>query len=77
MGEGIDGLKSRAERIHGHLEQILTCRACLSHSKSLSDEENLKLFGKCNNPNGHGHNYKGRKLISILAAGVMLLSGWG
>ncbi|XP_077644196.1 6-pyruvoyl tetrahydrobiopterin synthase isoform X2 [Lonchura striata] len=29
-----------------------------SFSKSLSDEENLKLFGKCNNPNGHGHNYK-------------------
>ncbi|XP_039206476.1 6-pyruvoyl tetrahydrobiopterin synthase isoform X3 [Crotalus tigris] len=25
---------------------------------SLSDEENRKLFGKCNNPNGHGHNYK-------------------
>nr|XP_019570889.1 PREDICTED: 6-pyruvoyl tetrahydrobiopterin synthase isoform X2 [Rhinolophus sinicus] len=24
----------------------------------LSNEENLKLFGKCNNPNGHGHNYK-------------------
>uniref|UniRef100_A0A2K6GCV4 6-pyruvoyltetrahydropterin synthase n=1 Tax=Propithecus coquereli TaxID=379532 RepID=A0A2K6GCV4_PROCO len=29
------------------------------YSKSLGDEENLKLFGKCNNPNGHGHNYKG------------------
>ncbi|XP_074917507.1 6-pyruvoyl tetrahydrobiopterin synthase-like, partial [Chelonoidis abingdonii] len=28
------------------------------YSKSLSDEENLKLFGKCNNPNRHGHNYK-------------------
>ncbi|XP_041361052.1 6-pyruvoyl tetrahydrobiopterin synthase-like [Gigantopelta aegis] len=28
------------------------------HSLSLSNEENLKLFGKCNNPNGHGHNYK-------------------
>ncbi|XP_008259579.2 6-pyruvoyl tetrahydrobiopterin synthase isoform X2 [Oryctolagus cuniculus] len=28
------------------------------HSNSLSNEENLKLFGKCNNPNGHGHNYK-------------------
>ncbi|XP_064234101.1 6-pyruvoyl tetrahydrobiopterin synthase-like [Aotus nancymaae] len=28
------------------------------HSKFLSDEENLKLFGKCSNPNGHGHNYK-------------------
>ncbi|XP_005069555.1 6-pyruvoyl tetrahydrobiopterin synthase isoform X1 [Mesocricetus auratus] len=28
------------------------------HSPSLSDEENLEVFGKCNNPNGHGHNYK-------------------
>ncbi|MGP4041839.1 6-carboxytetrahydropterin synthase [Gracilibacillus sp. D59] len=27
------------------------------HSDQLSDEENVKLFGKCNNPNGHGHNY--------------------
>ncbi|XP_016403093.1 6-pyruvoyl tetrahydrobiopterin synthase, partial [Sinocyclocheilus rhinocerous] len=24
---------------------------------SLSDEENKRIFGKCNNPNGHGHNY--------------------
>ena len=23
----------------------------------LSDEENKKLFGKCYNPHGHGHNY--------------------
>ncbi|NXI21085.1 PTPS synthase, partial [Sterrhoptilus dennistouni] len=46
------------------LEQILTCHSCLSHSKSLSDEENLKLFGKCNNPNGHGHNYKAQILLS-------------
>ncbi|NXC80878.1 PTPS synthase, partial [Cercotrichas coryphoeus] len=37
--------------------------ACLSHSQSLSDEENLKLFGKCNNPNGHGHNYKAISLV--------------
>lgn len=27
------------------------------HSDCLSDEENLEVFGKCNNPNGHGHNY--------------------
>ncbi|MEJ9212526.1 6-carboxytetrahydropterin synthase [Bacillus smithii] len=27
------------------------------HSKQLSEEENLALFGKCNNPYGHGHNY--------------------
>ncbi|KAF0139223.1 MAG: 6-pyruvoyltetrahydropterin synthase (6-pyruvoyl tetrahydrobiopterin) synthase [Stygiobacter sp.] len=24
---------------------------------NLSEEENNSLFGKCNNPNGHGHNY--------------------
>lgn len=23
----------------------------------LASEENLRLFGKCNNPHGHGHNY--------------------
>ncbi|XP_046354870.2 6-pyruvoyl tetrahydrobiopterin synthase-like isoform X2 [Haliotis rufescens] len=28
------------------------------HSNKLTDEENAKVFGKCNNPNGHGHNYK-------------------
>jgi 6-pyruvoyltetrahydropterin/6-carboxytetrahydropterin synthase len=27
------------------------------HNPALSDEENLALFGKCNNPNWHGHNY--------------------
>jgi 6-pyruvoyltetrahydropterin/6-carboxytetrahydropterin synthase len=27
------------------------------HSPGLSDEENRKIFGKCNNPHGHGHNY--------------------
>ncbi|KAJ2234217.1 hypothetical protein GGF40_003842 [Coemansia sp. RSA 1286] len=27
------------------------------HSLYLSDEENRTVFGKCNNANGHGHNY--------------------
>ena len=27
------------------------------HSYALSDEENQDIFGKCNNPAGHGHNY--------------------
>ena len=27
------------------------------HNPELSPEENRQLFGKCNNPNGHGHNY--------------------
>ncbi|KFD57347.1 hypothetical protein M514_01858 [Trichuris suis] len=34
---------------------------CASHrlnSNLLSVEENAAVFGQCNNPNGHGHNYK-------------------
>ena len=27
------------------------------HNPALSAEENRRIFGKCNNPNGHGHNY--------------------
>jgi 6-pyruvoyltetrahydropterin/6-carboxytetrahydropterin synthase len=27
------------------------------HNPKLSPEENQRIFGKCNNPNGHGHNY--------------------
>ena len=27
------------------------------HNPALSDDENRALYGKCNNPNGHGHNY--------------------
>ncbi|MFC2135522.1 6-carboxytetrahydropterin synthase [Bacteroidota bacterium] len=27
------------------------------YNKNLSDEENEKIFGKCSNLNGHGHNY--------------------
>jgi 6-pyruvoyltetrahydropterin/6-carboxytetrahydropterin synthase len=29
------------------------------HSPLLSDEQNLAIYGKCNHPNYHGHNYKG------------------
>ena len=28
------------------------------HSPHLSDSENLAVFGKCNNPGGHGHLYR-------------------
>jgi 6-pyruvoyltetrahydropterin/6-carboxytetrahydropterin synthase len=27
------------------------------HSAQLGDEENQRVYGKCNNPYGHGHNY--------------------
>ncbi|HPI38404.1 MAG TPA: 6-carboxytetrahydropterin synthase [Ignavibacteriaceae bacterium] len=31
----------------------------------LSDEENFKIYDKCSNPNGHGHNY----ILEVVVAG--------
>jgi 6-pyruvoyltetrahydropterin/6-carboxytetrahydropterin synthase len=35
------------------------------HADSLSEEENCAVYGKCNNPHGHGHNY----IIEVLTRG--------
>lgn len=35
------------------------------HCPSLSDEENRRIFGKCNNANGHGHNYRLEPVVSV------------
>jgi 6-pyruvoyltetrahydropterin/6-carboxytetrahydropterin synthase len=35
------------------------------HSGEFSDEENLRLYGKCSNPYGHGHNY----VVEVTIAG--------
>ena len=32
---------------------------------NLSDEENVDIFGKCSNPNWHGHNY----VLEVVVAG--------
>ena len=37
------------------------------HSARLSDEENRRLYGKCNNPFGHGHNY----VVEVSARGPL------
>lgn len=34
------------------------------HAAGLSDEENRRTFGKCNNPEGHGHNYQVEPCVS-------------
>ncbi|NP_001284375.1 6-pyruvoyl tetrahydrobiopterin synthase [Poecilia reticulata] len=47
-----------AERI-GYITRVQSFSACHRlHSLRLSDEENKEVYGKCNNPYGHGHNYK-------------------
>jgi len=35
------------------------------HAAGLSDEENRALFGKCNHPSGHGHNYIVEPRVSV------------
>ena len=35
------------------------------HNPNLSDAENEEIFGKCNNKNGHGHNYT----LEVMVAG--------
>lgn len=35
------------------------------HSSKLSEEQNWRVYGKCNNPYGHGHNY----VVEILVSG--------
>ena len=34
------------------------------HSPALSEEQNCRIYGKCNNPFGHGHNYVVEVLVS-------------
>ena len=38
-------------------EQFEFSAAHRLHCNDLSEEENREIFGKCNNPAGHGHNY--------------------
>lgn len=41
------------------------------HSDSLSDAENWRIYGKCNNPYGHGHNY----VLDVSARGPLGRAG--
>jgi 6-pyruvoyltetrahydropterin/6-carboxytetrahydropterin synthase len=37
------------------------------HTDALTAEENQAVYGKCNNPHGHGHNY----MVEVLVGGVV------
>jgi 6-pyruvoyltetrahydropterin/6-carboxytetrahydropterin synthase len=37
------------------------------HSAQLSEEENSRIYGKCNNPYGHGHNY----IVEVRVSGAV------
>lgn len=51
--EGDRGKKTRIRVTHRY--QFFASHRL--HSSALTDEENDSVYGKCNNPFGHGHNY--------------------
>lgn len=45
--------------------QIECAAAHRLHARELDAEANRALFGKCNNPNGHGHNYRVEVAVEV------------
>ena len=61
-------IESQLEFFDSFVSKIVLVKAYLSrryrfsashrlHGEQLSDAENRAIYGKCNNPHGHGHNY--------------------
>ncbi len=48
---------STADHVIELTQQFEFSAAHRLHCAQLSDQRNQELFGKCNNPEGHGHNY--------------------
>lgn len=40
------------------------------HCPDLTEAENRRIFGKCNNPNGHGHNYRVEVAVRVPLEGA-------
>ncbi len=45
--------------------QIECAAAHRLHARELDADANRALFGKCNNPNGHGHNYRVEATVAV------------
>jgi 6-pyruvoyltetrahydropterin/6-carboxytetrahydropterin synthase len=43
------------------------CASHRLHSDRLTEEANREVYGKCNNPHGHGHNYS----LEITVVGIL------
>lgn len=60
--EEMPTLWAQLDEQNGHWKMTLTrtyefAASHRLHAPELSHEKNLELYGKCNNPAGHGHNY--------------------
>lgn len=55
-----------ADMSHAVIKQIFEIAAAHRlHADELSDADNQRVFGKCNNPSGHGHNYRFQPAVDV------------
>jgi 6-pyruvoyltetrahydropterin/6-carboxytetrahydropterin synthase len=57
----------------GEVERLIVggfASAHRTHAPGLSADENQRLYGICNNPGGHGHNYRAEVRVAPASAGV-------
>ena len=55
-------MTSQSQRVYFGRRYMLSASHRL-HSDALSPQQNRAVYGKCNNPHGHGHNYTVEVLI--------------
>jgi 6-pyruvoyltetrahydropterin/6-carboxytetrahydropterin synthase len=59
-------MKTRSMKAHLTRRYMFSASHRL-HSDEMSAEENRRIYGKCNNPYGHGHNY----VIEVTVSGAV------
>lgn len=64
---GLMSLKQPQVVVRQHFEFAASHRL---HVDAYTPEENRACFGKCNNPNGHGHNYRLEVAVRLPAVGT-------
>ena len=57
-------MSNRATNVHLTRRYMISASHRL-HSDEMSERENADVYGKCNNPYGHGHNY----MIEVTVSG--------
>jgi 6-pyruvoyltetrahydropterin/6-carboxytetrahydropterin synthase len=59
-------MSNRATNVHLTRRYMISASHRL-HSDEMSERENADVYGKCNNPYGHGHNY----MIEVTVSGPL------
>ncbi len=64
------GIEERAMNRAVIRQQFDFAAAHRLHVPTMSDDDNRRTFGRCNNPSGHGHNYRIEAAVEIPTDGV-------